>query len=512
MNRLLPSLFLLSTLLAVTPTATAQVLTVPQLLEEQSRWQQYARDQKKLIIEGRFLSKVTESFSLEKIDTVFRHPATIRLPDRIRRGQTLEVSGAFVVDGSRIHFQVSRVQVREMDHELLRQQTEDSQNLPWTQLLQLADQFTARAEFYSDDALRQEISAVRTAALTKRKQELRGQSPPLKQLLETAKQFQLPLEPQQGIAWEWLLAEAATKNNSPASLAEAAKILPGWDQKTAPPQPISDAFAKNPSRAWETASAGDRTHLHRLLYSKFQLAALRQQLKPDGSNGLAVAKLVREQLPLETSAATELENLEIQWHLNNAPGFSRQQLIESSSLLDQLNRQPEALQIRSRWLEAQEQRFGTKSLAGLLRTAEETLFIAEHWQDTTLREKAVKLLKTAWERAAQESPADVSPIADRLKALGWEHFRGSWMTTQQISQLPGTDRDLAAREGRVVPGMTAAQVTQILGKPTRIARLGGSSQLREFWNYADAGLIIRLRRSLQQSNNPLTVEDVARIR
>jgi hypothetical protein len=60
--------------------------------------------------------------------------------------------------------------------------------------------------------------------------------------------------------------------------------------------------------------------------------------------------------------------------------------------------------------------------------------------------------------------------------------------------------------------MTANQVTQILGRPTRVARLGGSSLLRELWNYQDAGLIIRLRRNLQQSSSDLLVEDVARIR
>ena len=116
------------------------------------------------------------------------------------------------------------------------------------------------------------------------------------------------------------------------------------------------------------------------------------------------------------------------------------------------------------------------------------------------------------EQDQNRAPSDVEQIANRLKTLGWEHFRGNWMTSQQISQLPNTDLDLAAREGRVVPGMTAAQVTQILGKPTRVSRLGGSSQLREFWNYSEAGLIIRLRRSLQQSSSPLMVEDVARMK
>jgi hypothetical protein len=510
MNRFLLILLLLLTSPLIAPQAHGQVVTIPQLLEQQSRWPQYARDQKPFIIEGRFLSRVTESFSLEKFEPVCRHPATIRLPDRIRRGQTIEVSGSFVSDGTRLHFQVSRLQVREMDHELLRKQSDDTKDGPWSQLLQLAEQFTARADFYSDDVLRQEITAVRTTAINKRKQELRGQSAPLKQLLETATQLQLPPTALQGITWEWLLAEAAVENANPAPLAAAAKMLPGWDQKIVPPAQLREAFQKNPTRAWENVTETDRPQLHRLLYSRLQLAAIRQTLKPDGSNGLAIARQVREELPLETTAANEFEHREIQWHLDNAPNLSRQQLIESSNLLDSISRNTDAAKVRARWLAAQEQRFGTQTLAGLLRTAEENLFASEQWPDPTLRENAVKLLKTAWERASKESPSDVEQIANRLKTLGWEHFRGNWMTSQQISQLPNTDLDLAAREGRVVPGMTAAQVTQILGKPTRISRLGGSSQLREFWNYSEAGLIIRLRRNLQQSSAPLMVEDVAR--
>ncbi|MFM7055487.1 MAG: hypothetical protein ACKO2P_01050 [Planctomycetota bacterium] len=513
MNRPLPILSLLvACMLAAATPASAQIVTVPELLQQKESWPQYAREQKKFLIEGRLQSRVTESFGLEKIDVVFRHSSAIRVSEKVRRGQTMEVSGTFVMDGPRLHFQVTSVYPREVDAEQLQRRTTEGKSLPWDQLLKLADEYTSRAEFYNDEVLRQEITAVRTTAVNTRRQQLRGQPAALRELLDSATRMQLPATAIQNITWEWLLA-AANAGDDPAALAAAAKALPGWDRKNVdPPLPLLLAFQKNPARAWEDTTESNRPLLHRLLYNQLQLASLRQQLKPDGSNGVALARLTREQLPEEATAATELESLEVNWHLQNAANLSRQQLLESVQLLEQLKRQPESIRLRERWLEAQEQRFGTKSLAGMLRTAEETLFAAEQWQDSSLRDRAVKLLKVAFDQAAKESPAEVNAIADRLKTLGWEHFRGTWMTREQMSSIPGSDLQLAAREGRVVPGMTAEQVTRILGRPTRIARLGGSSLLRELWNYQDAGLIIRLRRNLQQSSSTLLVEDVARVR
>lgn len=512
MNCSLPVMLTLTAcLFATAAPAAAQVVTVPELLQQQKSWPQYARDQKKFLIEGRLQSRVTESFGLEKIDIVFRHASSIRVSEKIRRGQTLEVSGTFVQDGNRLHFQVNSVYPREIDAEQLHRRAAEGKDLSWEQLLKLADEYSGRADFYNDEVLRQEITAVRATALNLRRQQLRGQPAPLRELLEIATRLQLPTNTVQNITWEWLLAAATS--DDPTTLADAAKTLPGWDQKNVdPPQPLLQAFSKNPARAWEETTESNRPLLHRLLYNRLLLASLKQQLKPDGSNGVAIARLTREQLPEEANAATEFENLEVQWHLNNSSKLSRQQLIESVQLLDQLKRQPESLQLRERWLGAQEERFGTKTLAGMLRTADETLFAAEQWRDPSLRDRAIKLLKAAWEQATKESPTEVSTIADRLKSLGWEHFRGSWMTREQMANVPGTDLQLAAREGRVVPGMTANQVTQILGRPTRVARLGGSSVLRELWNYHDAGLIIRLRRNLQQSSSDLLVEDVARVR
>ncbi|MFM7868586.1 MAG: hypothetical protein ACKPHU_30585, partial [Planctomycetaceae bacterium] len=250
--------------------------------------------------------------------------------------------------------------------------------------------------------------------------------------------------------------------------------------------------------------------LQRQLYVQLRLRDLRQQLKADGSNGLELARLVREELPTEQKSAAELEQRAVAWQLSRADQLDRQELISVSGLLVQLERAAEVSKLRATWLQRQEQRFGLGTLAGQIRTADEYLFVGEEWQDRDSRDRGVELLKQAWERAAQESPADAEGLAQRLKTLGWERLKSGWISSAEFLKRPPDDVQRAVREGRVVRGMTAEQVSQTLGRPNRTARLAAQRVFREFWIYDEAGLVVRLRRNLQRTDDPLVVEEVVR--
>jgi hypothetical protein len=88
------------------------------------------------------------------------------------------------------------------------------------------------------------------------------------------------------------------------------------------------------------------------------------------------------------------------------------------------------------------------------------------------------------------------------------------MTLKQLEMLPKDDIQLAIREGRVVRGMTMAQVTSTMGKPARISRVGTTKALRELWIYDDtgsAGLVVRFKRARVSRGDDNVVEDVSRI-
>ncbi|MFN9233394.1 MAG: hypothetical protein ACK6D4_01975, partial [Planctomyces sp.] len=107
---------------------TAQTLSVPQLLKQQDRWGELADAGARIQLEGRFQSRTAESFRLEQLELIFRHPPTVRLPDRIRRAQRVEVTGGFTRDGSRLFFTVQRLQVGETDEEQLRRRMAEPGN------------------------------------------------------------------------------------------------------------------------------------------------------------------------------------------------------------------------------------------------------------------------------------------------------------------------------------------------------------------------------------------------
>ena len=489
----------------------AQTLSVPQLLKQQDRWGELADAGARVQLEGRFQSRTAESFRLEKLELIFRHPPTVRLPDRIRRAQRVEVTGGLTRDGSRLFFTVQRLQVGETDEEQLRRRMGEPGNEQPEKLLLLAAEYVPRAEFYEDDVLRQEIQAVRGQAIQRQKQLVRNDPLGLAGLLQSAEQLGVSAETTGQLRFELLALRLKQPGTELQSLLADARRMEGWDDRQQViPASLQQAFAKNAGAAWTAATPAERRLLQRLLYVQLRLLDLRQQLKTDGSNGLELGRLVREELPTEVQVAQELEQREVQWQLSRAAELDREELIAVSGLLLRLDRVAENTQLRTAWLQGQEQRFGLQTLAGQIRTADEYLFVGEEWQNRAARERGVELLKQAWERAVQESPADADGLAQRLKTLGWERLKNSWISSADFLKRPPDDVQRAAREGRVVKGMTAEQVSQTLGRPNRTAKLVAQRVFREFWIYEEAGLVVRLRRNLQRANEVLVVEDVVR--
>ena len=492
-------------------SACAQTLSVPQLLKQQERWGELADAGARVQLEGRFQSRTAESFRLEKLELIFRHPPTVRLPDRMRRAQRVEVTGGFTRDGSRLFFTVQRLQVGETDEEQLRRRIAEPGNEQPEKLLQLAAEYVLRSEFYEDDVLRQEIQAVRGQAIQRQKQQVRNDPAGLAALLQSAEQLGVAGETLGQLRFELLVLRWKQPDAELSGLLEDARRMEGWDDRQrAIPAGLQESFAKNAGAAWSAASVAERRLLQRQLYVQLRLRDLRQQLKADGSNGLELARLVREELPTEQKSAAELEQRAVTWQLSRADQLDRQELISVSGLLVQLERAAEASKLRATWLQRQEQRFGLGTLAGQIRTADEYLFVGEEWQDGDSRDRGVELLKQAWERAAQESPADAEGLAQRLKTLGWERLKSGWISSAEFLKRPPDDVQRAVREGRVVRGMTAEQVSQTLGRPNRMARLAAQRVFREFWIYDEAGLVVRLRRNLQRTDDPLVVEEVVR--
>lgn len=491
--------------------ASAQVTTVPDFVQKKDSWLKLAQEGKRFQLDGRFESRAGDSFKLINVDMIFRLPTNLKLPDRMERGQRLEISGQLTVEGTHSAFIVSRALVRKTDVETLQERVTELGNKDPQQMLSLAQEFVDEADFYADDSLKLQIADVRTKAVTLLIRNPKNTVATLKELLTLADSLKLDARLQEEIRFNIVYQELKTPKPDIDAALEMVKTLPNWDRFVPPPSKTAvAAFANNAPAVYANAGENDRNGFHRLAYASLRTRQIQASLKPNGSNGVELAKQVRNEFPDEKVIIQQLESKEVEWHLSRSDQLGRQDLVGVVNLLQELKRDADASDLVQRWLKAQEKRFGTTTLAGILRTADEFLFAGETWKLTQARTNGIELLKKAWAQAETESPDDVAVVTERLKALGWERFKGQWMTTQQIGNLPQDDVELAIREGRVVRGMTGVQVQQTFGKPRQISRIASSRFMRELWVYEEAGLVIRLQRSLARPDEALIVEDVSR--
>jgi hypothetical protein len=512
MNGRIVSLSVLMVLL-IGSAAIGQTTTVPEVLKLKPQWKKLADEGRKLNFEGRFNGRIGESFRVEKLDVEFRLPGSIRLPDRMRERQRLDITGKFAVNGQRITFVVSELTIRETDLERLAKRVEEVPKDQPDALLALADEYAEIAEFYGDERLSSEIEDIRLSSVQMMRRMASGDVSRLAKVVDVAKTQKVNNSFLQAIGYEILLTQWKARADA-SELVKSVQQLSGWDKSEMEvPDRLKQGFPRDAVKLYNDGNTSDREILHRLLYRTVRVEQLQATLKADGSNGLELAGLVRDELPEEVAMAASFEQREVDYRLGRISELSRREMQQLLELLNGLKRSDGQDAIIADWLTAQEKRFGTSELAGVLRVADEYLFVFEQWKNPAHQQKGIDLLKSAWAIAAVESPGDAVQIAERLKVLGWEHLNGKWLTTQQMETLPKDDIQVAIRDGRVVKGMTAQQVVQTLGQPERISRFGSAKVMREMWTYdgtGSAGLVIRLRKSLLSRADQFLVEDVSR--
>lgn len=82
-----------------------------------------------------------------------------------------------------------------------------------------------------------------------------------------------------------------------------------------------------------------------------------------------------------------MKSRDVQYRLAQLATLSRADLQGLTELLSKLNRAQQVPHAARDWLLAQERKFGTTSLAGLIRTADEYLFVADLLQTTTYHQQ-----------------------------------------------------------------------------------------------------------------------------
>ena len=496
------------------PAAMADVLTVEGLLKEKEKWPIWAREQTKLQITGRLRARVGSRLYLQQLDFVFVPDRDMTIPDRIRSGRRLTVSGRLVRADNEFEFHVTRFSLSATDREEL---AEALSRLEYDDVIgryQLARRFARIADFYDDNDLANDVLDVRLAGIEFQRKGWRNKPEQLWTLVDPGPGFAIPDEIRQSLAYEVILRQS-TDESVESLTGRLKKYLPGWNHTSSK---LTDenliAWKRNPSRFHDRADAEVRRQLERLLYRTVRAAEIRRELKPDGSNGLQLASQLREELPEEVDVARDMAGQYADHRLTSLDGMNRSRLREIVNVLNDVGREEDAQTAVDDWADLQASRFGDQGLEGQIRVADEYLFAWDQWKNASHRSAAIDYLKQAWETARKVAPDEVPTVASRLENLGWTRLHDRWLTIEELKNVPADDIEKAQREGRVVPGMTPQQVRRLLGEPSRRIRTASSRHVEELWVYGErhsSRITVRLRRVTAAPPADALVLDVFRL-
>lgn len=494
----------------------AQTLSVREIVSDSVDLKMLADREKTVHISGRYDGRLGSRIRLAKLPVEVVPQRSVTLPENMRTGQRLTVSGLLRRTRDIIVLDTSRISIGTTDVERLASRAQQlRQNQP-SEMYALADEFQELAEFYDDQELRNAVQSLRLSAFQNQRAAVRGDSAGLQRLAESAETRGFFSEDLiASVRFESVIAAAKTgmENGLSKRIQES---LPGWNEPSkAEPFEHEALYLRDPVSAFEASDERQRRQIVRLVYRRVRLAEILNQLKTDGSNGLNMADQLQKELPEETAAILKAREAFVQYRLQGVPTLNRRQLEDLVELLTVLRRESGINSMVTEWLQAQERRLENGQLDGVLASAEEYLFAWERWKTEAWRQRAVELLKRGWGMARDTAPQEADAIAKRLEQLGWTHLRGQWMTSQDVANLPGNDIDLAMKEGRVVKGMSPAQVLATLGEPSRKVRLLSARLVSEIWIYGDvegSGITVHLERGRHVPSDKAAVTLVSRSR
>ena len=233
----------------------------------------------------------------------------------MRDRQRIDITGKFAVNGQRMTFIVSELTIRETDLERLAKRTEA---LPKDQpdgLLELAEEYAEIASFYSDDSLSSAIEDIRLNAVRMLRKMASGDAPRLAQVVGIAKSQKINGSFLQAIGYEILLTEWKARTEQ-SDLLKSIQQLNGWNKpEMEVPDRLQQGFPKEAVTLYNEGAGRDREILHRLLYRAVRAEQVQAMLMPDGSNGLQLAALMRDELPEEVASAARFEQREVEYRL-----------------------------------------------------------------------------------------------------------------------------------------------------------------------------------------------------
>ena len=499
-------------LLWLPATVSGQTQSVQQIVQQKDKWESWIRSEKKLQISGRYDGRFSNQFRLLKLPVSMLPGRTTVLPPGVQTGQRITVSGILKKSRNRLEMTVERLAVGSTDSERLRSRIRRIPKENPEEGFNLADEFASLAEFYEDEDLLEEITVLRSTTFQRQRVAIGKDPDRLLDLVVRGQKLKIPKDQTDAIRFEALVLKSDAEKFDEKQLLALIKELEGWDKPN--PFLLRDAelrFLAAPATEYEAAAGALRLRMHRRFYCKFRLPQILRNLQPNGSNGLAIAKLLQNELPEAADQIAKAKNQYVEFRLTEIPRLTRRQLEDLVGLLLESDRGDEVRFAINSWLTAQEQRLNNGQLDGTLATADEYFYAFDRWKHVEHKTKAVEFYKQAYLACKETAPKEASEIAETLEQYGWRWLHNKWMTVEAANKLPRDDVEIAMLNNEVVPGMKVPQVLVALaGTPTRKVRVISAKGVHEIWIYDEGGstIVVHLLRTRFQEPDEAVVTKV----
>lgn len=476
--------------------------SVQRFQELKERWEIFASSGVELRVEGRTAAVSESLLRFRGCSVPFRPAEGVRLPTD--SGNVMEVRGRLRRPNGEWAFLVEEYKRLPGDMERFRferNRLPEDDPQPWYRLAEWA---AGRSAFYDDpDLKRKAREAYEKGLRIERRQLAEGDVDGLLALADKAARLEVSpsvrlefLHEAYHLQWRKMKHREQPKVSQLAD--QVARTLPGCRVvPEAPDTELQQRYWDAPLIVYRSADRAQRRKLHRIFYSELGIAAIEQKADPEGRNGLAIAREIDERFPERHALAEMYRDRALDFRLRGVESLTRS---EVTALIEQLrdrNRSDDAADALSRWVEAKIERARSAEAGELVEAAQACLDFLND------RQRAVRLLKQAWEKAPE-----VERAAELLTRLGYRLHDGQWMTEQAVAALPSDPVEQAMREGRVVAGMTPPQVRNALGAPTSVMRVATAGQINLVWQYRDRGsspLVVHFLRRSSRNAQPAEV-------
>lgn len=472
----------------IVATAAAEPTSIPELLARQAQFSALVGST--FQIEGRASTFTSSELRMKGTDLKFVFESPQEKP---RSFPYVQLTGRLDRDGRDFHIVVQSLSAYKSETEVIKERLRAADTSSPETYYTLAQWAEDRGKFYEDESLHDESRRLRTLGVRTAQQRTPTDRPgDLLALADRVSEWNLAAELRMELLHAATRADlnVEAKNRQPAYSAILNKIktrFPGADQPLADlPEAARNEYLARPEATYAKTDVEGRPLLHRLLYLETVRRLGAADLKPDGSNGYAVAATVERLAPELEENATQYRARELDYLESQVSKLDRVSVLDLRNKLREAGQADRGTAAVRTWIDQQLSRRPKSPATDIDRAQLEFEMVGD-------TDRALALAS-----AALTVDPKIAGGVELLALMGYGWYAGKAVRTELIPAHPPDPFEEAIKAGRLLVGMNEQQARAVAGDPTTIVRLASQGRVAELWHYPSQRLTLHLDASRQK--------------